>query len=62
MMAHKLLHTLNKQKMGRFRRMAVILDMSKAYDRTEWSYLQAAIKALDFKDAWIKLIMSNVST
>lgn len=33
--AHELLHTLHKQKRGRVGRMAVKLDMSKAYDRVE---------------------------
>lgn len=42
--------------------MAVKLDMSMAYDRVEWPYLQVAMKALDFKEAWIKLIISYEST
>lgn len=62
MVAHKLLHTVHKQKRGRVGRMVVKLDMSKAYDRVEWPYLQATMKALGFNGAWIKLIMSYVST
>lgn len=60
--AHELLHTLNKQKRERLERMTVKLDMSKTYDKVEWPYLQAIMKALGFKEEWIKLIMSCVST
>lgn len=42
MVAHELLHTLKRHKRGKVGHMAVKLDMSKAYDRVEWPYLQAA--------------------
>lgn len=35
MVAHELLHTMRQQKKGKEGKMAVKLDMSKAYDRVE---------------------------
>jgi hypothetical protein len=42
--------------------MAVKLDMSKAYDRMEWSLLEAAMCRLGFAPSWIQLIMTCITT
>jgi hypothetical protein len=42
--------------------MAVKLDMSKAYDRVEWAFLEKMMQKLGFSEQWINLIMKCVST
>lgn len=38
------------------------LDMSKAYDRMEWSFLRNILTSLGFNSKWIDLIMMCVTT
>ena len=42
--------------------MSLKLDMSKAYDRMEWCFLEAVLVRLGFDDHWVGLIMQCVST
>lgn len=62
LIAYELFHFMQFQKKGSTGRMAIKLDMSKAYDRIEWPYLEAVMKALGFQPPWIKLIMSCVAS
>jgi hypothetical protein len=42
--------------------MAVKLDMSKAYDRVEWCFLEAVIRRLGFNERWISLVMMCITS
>ena len=42
--------------------MAFKLDMSKAYDRVEWGFVEAVIQRLGFAEEWIRLVMMCLST
>lgn len=60
MLAHELLHSMRCKRRGRAGKMAIKLDMANAYDRVEWNYLEAAMKALGFNDQWRRLTMSCI--
>ena len=42
--------------------MAINLDMSKAYDKMNWVYLEVVMRKLGFCDSWIRLMMVYVTT
>lgn len=42
--------------------MAVKTDMSKTYDRLEWSFIELVLKRLGFDKKWVGLIMQCVNT
>ena len=52
---------LNKRK-GKEGYAAIKADMSKAYDRVEWSFLKKMMERLGFCNAWVGLIMKCVTT
>jgi hypothetical protein len=42
--------------------MTVKIDISKAYNRIEWGFLEAIMSRMSFAPAWIKLVMTYVSS
>ncbi|XP_042974642.1 uncharacterized protein LOC122306274 [Carya illinoinensis] len=61
MVAYEVLHSMKARKKGKVESMAIKLDMSKAYDRIEWVYLEVVMGKLRFCRKWIDLIMRSVS-
>ena len=41
--------------------MALKLEVSKAYDRVEWAFLQGVMQRLGFLETWIERVMSCVT-
>ena len=62
LIAFEIMHYLKKRKGGKDSYMVVKLDMSKAYDRVEWGFLEKIMKKMGFDDKWISLIMKCIST
>jgi hypothetical protein len=60
--AYELTHFLLNKREGDLGYAALKLDMSKAYDRVEWSFLENMMRRLGFSDMWIQLIMECVTT
>ncbi|KAL0011422.1 hypothetical protein SO802_006530 [Lithocarpus litseifolius] len=57
-----MMHYLEHKKDGKENFMAVKLDMSKAHDRVEWSFIEKVMEKMGFHEKWIKLIMKCIST
>jgi hypothetical protein len=60
--AYESLHTIHSKMYGKIGFMAIKIDMSKAYDRVEWRFLEAVMEKLGFERQWINLIMMCVSS
>jgi hypothetical protein len=58
--AFETLHTIETRLQGRNSFMALKIDMSKAYDRLEWDFLEAMMRKLGFADRWVRLLMNCV--
>ena len=59
---YECLHTMKKRKSGKVGTCAVKLDMHKAYDRVEWSFLEAMLIKHGFDSRWVNLIMVCVTS
>ena len=47
---------------GRTGFMVLKLDMSKAYDRVEWGFLEKILLKMGFKESWVAMIMECITT
>ena len=62
LITHEVLHYLQTSKAEQRVSMAVKTDMSKAYDRLEWEFIQLVLERLGFHHRWISWIMECVSS
>lgn len=62
LVAHELLHSLKSKKECQSAYLAIKTDISKAYDRVEWNFLEQVMLKLGFDQRWVKWIMECVRT
>lgn len=62
LVAFKKMHSIDQRRKGKKALMAIKLDMSKAYNRVEWVYLEAMMKKMGFHEKWISLMIMCVTT
>jgi hypothetical protein len=60
--AYECLHFMKRNRAKKNRFCALKLDMRKAYDRLEWSYLEAVMLKLGFHRLWVQMVMRLVTT
>ncbi|KAK1554997.1 hypothetical protein Q3G72_020206 [Acer saccharum] len=62
LISFEILHSISRKKLGKRGLMALKLDMSKAYDRIEWDFIQAVMIKMNFPQNWIDLVRDCIST
>ena len=58
--AFEMIHRMRNRRRGKVGHMAVKLDISKAYDKVEWNFLEKIMLSLGFPTQWVDLAMSTV--
>jgi len=61
LIAYERMHSIRRQR-AKTPFFALKIDMMKAYDRVEWSYLQGVLQKLGFAQSWINSVMRCVSS
>ena len=62
LIAYETLHSMHIRRKGKKGALALKLDVSKAYDRVEWSFLKGMMIKLGFPEVWVDRVMRCVST
>jgi len=60
--SYECLHFMKKKRKRDTQCCALKLDMRKAYDHVEWSYLRAIMAKLGFHRLWVDMVMRLIST
>jgi hypothetical protein len=58
--AYETLHTMQTRLWSKVGFMGIKLDMSKAYDKVEWFFLEVVMTKMGFAERWVSLIMACV--
>ncbi|KAL2901420.1 LINE-1 reverse transcriptase-like protein [Bienertia sinuspersici] len=62
LLAHEFVNWVKHKKKGKLSAAVLKIDLSKAYDRIRWDFLEKVLEAYQFPQNWIKLIMQCVTT
>ena len=61
MVAFETLHYMHNHCTEKIGFMALKLDMSKAYNRVEWRFMEKVLVKMGFCDIWVKLMMECIT-
>lgn len=61
MVAFEVLHYMKRKVNGKKGDVALKIDISKAYDRVDWTFLEKIMLKLGFAERWVKMIMMCIS-
>uniref|UniRef100_A0A803PKW7 CCHC-type domain-containing protein n=1 Tax=Cannabis sativa TaxID=3483 RepID=A0A803PKW7_CANSA len=56
------LHYMKKGRFGNGKKIALKLDMSKAYDRVDWRFLEAMMICLGYDKRWVDKVMNCITS
>lgn len=62
LIAYEILHSIKNKSQGREGRCAIKLDMPKAYDRIEWSFVEKMLSRLGFAERFRATILDCITT
>ncbi|XP_021734057.1 uncharacterized protein LOC110700767 [Chenopodium quinoa] len=62
LVAFEIFHSMKRKGEGRDGSVALKLDMSKAYDRVEWVFLERVMYRMGFSANWVRRIMDCLAT
>ena len=62
LIAHEMFHGLRTNNSCKEKFLAIKTDMSKAYDRVEWPFIEAMLLKLGFTQRWVSRIMSCITS
>ncbi|CAB4262919.1 unnamed protein product [Prunus armeniaca] len=62
LVAHEAFHSLKIRRKTKIFEMGLKLDMSKAYDRIEWDFVQAVLLKMSFARQWVGWVMRCLSS
>ena len=60
--AFEILHKMQNKRTGKKGQMAIKLDISKAYNHVEWSFLRSIMLKLGIDERWVRLAMETMCT
>ena len=62
LVAFEIMNSISQKRSGKIVAMALKLDMSKAFDRVEWSCLEKIMTKMGFQPRWISMVMSCLTS
>lgn len=62
LITQEIFHALRTNSSCKEKFVAINTDMSKAYDRVEWSFMEALLLKFGFDEQWVSMIMKCISS